>query len=104
MASPGLRFLEHGDFGNAWGKGTWGFIDKGKGQLDNVSVFAEFAGVKHLLTFENIGENNALHDTSSFPNVVRTASSHRRVVANLRKCVMKKKSHKRVSTYVCTQK
>tara|TARA_B100001778_G_scaffold294716_1_gene266535 strand:- start:689 stop:2317 length:1629 start_codon:yes stop_codon:yes gene_type:complete len=59
---PGLRFLEHGDLVTPWGKGTWGFIDKGKGQLDNVSVFAEFAGVKHLLTFENIGENNALHD------------------------------------------
>jgi hypothetical protein len=59
---PGLRFLEGGDLKTPWGKGRWGFIDKGKGQLDNASVFAEFAGSKHLLTFENIGENNALHD------------------------------------------
>ena len=59
---PGLRFLERGDLTTPWGKGKWGFIDKGKGRLDSVSVFAEFAGAKHLLTFENIAENNALHD------------------------------------------
>ena len=54
---PGLIFREHGELKTPWGQGTWGFIDIGKGKLDNLSVFAEFANAKHLLTFENVDKD-----------------------------------------------